>query len=44
MTKINTIETIKLETIDQIMRNLKDNPDYYNHGSNQNFDRFDRDD
>jgi hypothetical protein len=24
-----------METIDQILRNLKENPDYYNHGMNE---------
>lgn len=40
---------MELETIDKILRNLKNNPEYYNHGASSNgkeqeIQRFDRDD
>ena len=30
---MNTIETKQLESIDMILRNLKKNSDFYNHGT-----------
>lgn len=41
---VNMNETVKLESIDEILRNLKSNPNYYNTGKEQEFARFDRDD
>ena len=32
---MNTIETKQLESIDMILRNLKNNSDFYNHGTTE---------
>lgn len=36
-------ETVKLESIDEILRNLNANPEYYNKAKEQEFERFDSD-
>lgn len=41
---VNTQETTILPSLDEILGNLKSNPEYYNKAKEQEFDRFDRDD